>query len=151
MQTAFLIEYIAWVFVSTIGVLQFVAVQSKLWGLLFLRSQPKATKICSILLLVFAFIWYFEPGDRNQPDTGLGLDANIQAFWFTMSAAAAAGTTLALTSITNHGWGKKHGWDRRLGEAPPIGLTWLSQTTYFHAIRARMTHRGRRAVDRAGK
>ncbi len=150
MQTAFLIDYIAWVFVSTIGVTQFVAAQSGLRGMLFARTQPKATMIGSTLVILVAVIWYFASGERNQPDTGLGLDANVQAFWFAMSAAAAAGTTLALTSIINHGWGKNHGWDNQSGEAPPVGLTWLSQTTYFHAIRARIAYRRRQPADRAG-
>lgn len=135
---------------STIGVIQFVAAQSGLQGILFARSQPKATKILSTLLLVVAVTVYFASGERNQPDTGLGLDANIQAFWFAMSAAAAAGTTLVFTSIINHGWGKNHGWSNDLAEAPPLGLTWLSQTTYFHAIRARTAWKRRLPVDGAG-
>jgi hypothetical protein len=150
MQTAFLIDYIAWVLVSTIGVIQFVAAQSGLRGMLFARSQPKATMTGSTLLVLVAVIWYFASGERNQPDTGLGLDANIQAFWFALSVAAAAGFTLALTSIINHGWGKNHGSDSHSGEMPPVGLTWLSQTTYFHAIRARMAYLRRHSIDRTG-
>ena len=104
----------------------------------------------SVFVVFAAVIWYFIADERNQPDTGLGLDANVQAFWFAMSAAGAVISTLVSTSIINHSWGRNHGWDTRSGEAPPISLTWLSRTTFLHAIRARVAHWRRLPSERAG-
>ena len=149
MSSAFLIDYIVWVYISTLGVIQFAAVRSGLLGMLFIRRWPKATLVATVVTVLSAFTWYFASAERNQPDTGLGLDANVQAFWFATSATLAAGTTLAISSITNYRWGKDHGWDERAGEAPPAGINWLSRTTFFHAIRARLTHARRSPPERA--
>ena len=145
MLSAFLIDYIAWVFVSALCVIQFAAARSGLWGILYARRWPRATMGVSVLVILAAILWYFTTGERNQPDTGLGLDANVQAFWFAMSGAAAVGATLAVTSLINHRWVNNHGWDCRSGDAPPSGITWLSRTTFFHAIRARVAHSRRSA------
>jgi len=150
MLSAFLIDYIAWVFVSTLCVIQLAAARSGLWGILYARRWPRATMGVSTLVIPAVVLWYFMTGERNQPDTGLGLDANIQAFWFVVSAAAAANVTLVVTSVINHRWGKHHGWDCRSGEAPPSGITWLSRTTFFHAIRARIAHSRRSSPKSSG-
>jgi hypothetical protein len=148
MPSAFLIDYLLWVFVSTAGVMQFAAARSGLWGVLYVRRWPRATMAASVLVVHAAAVWFFITGERNQPDTGLGLDANVQSFWFAMSAAGAVITTLVATSIINHSWGRNHGWDTQSGQAPPMSLTWLSRTTFFHAIRARISHLRRSSSER---
>ena len=150
MPSVFLIDYMLWVFASAIGFMQFAAARSGLRGILYVRRWPNATMAASVLVVFAATVLYFITGERNQPDTELGLDANVQAFWFTMSAASAVITTLVATSIINHSWGRNHGWDTRSGQAPPISLTWLSRTTFFHAIRARITHLRRLLFKKAG-
>jgi hypothetical protein len=143
MLSEFLIDYLLWVFVSTLCVVQFVAARSRLRGILFARRWPRATMAASVLIGLATVVWYFASAERNQPDTGVGLDANIQAFWFAVSAAVAAIATLASTSAINHVWGqnhKNHGWDSTSGEAPPAGITWLSRTTFFYALRARIAY-----------
>lgn len=140
MLSEFLIDYVLWVFISTLGVVQFASARNGLWGLLYMRRWPIATMLGSILVVLIAFLWFFITDERNQPDTGFGLDANVQAFWFATSAATAVIVTLATTSIVNHSWGRGHGWDIRSRETPPSGLTWLSRTTFFHAIQARVAH-----------
>jgi hypothetical protein len=92
------------------------------------------------VVILGAVVWYFATEERNQPDTGLGLDANVQAFWFAVSGSFSVATTLVVTSLINHGWGKDHGWDAVSGAAPPVGVTWLARTTFFHAIKARITY-----------
>lgn len=141
MQSAFLMDYIFWVFISTLAVVQFAAARSGIWGMLYAREWPKATQCFALMITIVAFVWYFVTEDRNQPDTGLGLDANVQAFWFAASGAVAVSATLIITSVINHRWGGEgHGWDNLSGEAPPTGIAWLSQTTFFHAIRARIAY-----------
>ncbi|MEX2430428.1 MAG: hypothetical protein WD645_00740 [Dehalococcoidia bacterium] len=136
-MTQFTLDYAIWVFVSALAVLQASAAWSGLAGLLFLRPWPRATLRGSLLLAAAVFAWYFTSGRRNQPDTGLGLDGNEQAAWFTVTVGAAFALTLLLSSIVNHRWGPTQGWDRAVHRWPPSGVEWLRHTTFARAAAAR--------------
>jgi hypothetical protein len=150
MLSAFLTDYVVWVFISALAVIQIAAAWSGLLGLLYARERPRATIAVSAFVVIVTLVWYFASDARNQPDTGRGLDANVQAFWFAVSSALAVGTTFAAASIVNHRWGTGHGWEPATGEAPPSGISWLSRTTFYHAIRARIRYARRTSADRVG-
>ena len=147
MLSAFLFDYIAWVYVSALAVIQIAAARSDLAGLLYARTRPRATTVAGGVAVLVAVALYFTTEERNQPDTGLGLDANVQAFWFAITGSLAVATTLALTSAINHRWGRDHGWRIDAGGPPPAGVAWLSRTTFFHAMRARIAYRRRSPGD----
>ena len=152
MLSGFALDYVLWVFAVALGVVQAVCAMSGLRGLLFAREAPVRTNATGGLgLAAVATVWYFLDERRNLPDTSVGLDANVQAFWFAVAGAAAIALTLAVTSVVNHRWGADHGWDPSSGAPPPEGLGWLARTTFFRAARARAAFiRGRLRRNRAG-
>lgn len=133
-MTGFEFDYTLWVFVSTIGVFQFAAVKNQLWGFVVFRNHQFATKLIASLLIAIAFFWFFLSADRNVPDTGDGIDGVVQTRWFAISAFLAIALMTSIASITNHRWGANHGWDRNQQKWPPIGLSWIRETTFFRAI-----------------
>jgi predicted acyltransferase len=137
LMSAFEFDYTVWVFTSTLGVFQFVAVSSNLWGLVVFRQRPSLTKALSVVLVLGSFIWFFASGNRNVPDTADGIDGVVQARWFAIGAAAAIALLTAIASAVNHSWGANHGWGT-YDRWPPSGLTWLERTTFARAIAARI-------------
>lgn len=137
-MTDFEAAYALWVALGTLGVAQYAAVSNGLWGMVLLRRWPNATKICSTLIVIGAFAWFFISDDRNQPDTGYGLDGVEQARWFALAATASLLVQLGMSSIINHRWGASQGWDPAEERWPPAGLTWLERTTFARALAARI-------------
>jgi hypothetical protein len=146
MLSEFLIDYILWVFFGALGAFQFVVAKNGLPGGMIVRGFPRLTMGLGLALVLLATVVYFAGEPRNQPDEGLGLDANVQARWFAISTGLAIGLTLAVTSLINHRWGARHGWDDREGLAPPSGVSWLQRTTFARALAAQLRFR-RRARD----
>ncbi len=130
--------YALWVALGTLGVTQYAAVSNGLWGIVILRSWPGATKVCSTLVVIGAFAWFFISEDRNLPDTGDGLDGVEQARWFAIAATTSILVQLGVSSVFNHRWGADHGWDPAEQRWPPAGLTWLERTTFARALAARI-------------
>ena len=138
--------YALWVALGTLGVAQYAAASNGLWGFVILRRWPAATKVCSALIVIGAFAWFFISEDRNLPDTGAGLDGVEQARWFALAATVSLLVQIGVSSIVNHQWGASHGWDPTEERWPPAGLTWLERTTFARALAARIqaTIRGSR-------
>jgi hypothetical protein len=154
MLPEFAIDYLQWVFVSAFAAFQFVAAKNRLQGLMLVRGFPLLTRVAALALMAVAAIVYFVSEPRNQPDSGLGLDANEQGRWFAIAAATAIMVTMVVTSVVNHRWGAEHGWDEDSGEAPPSGVAWLQRTTFARALTARVrfarrTRAGVAGVDRS--
>ena len=138
MPSEFAIDYIQWVFFSALGAFQFVAAKNGLNGVMLVRGFPRLTMIAALALVGIATAVFFASEPRNQPDAGLGLDANEQGRWFVIAAMAAIGATVALTSMINHRWGAQHGLDGGARDAPPFGIEWLQRTTFARAFAARV-------------
>ncbi len=138
--------YALWVALGTLGVAQYAAANNGLWGFVILRRWPTATKVCSALIVIGAFAWFFISEDRNLPDTGAGLDGVEQARWFALAATVSLFIQIGVSSVVNHRWGASHGWDPTEERCPPAGLTWLERTTFARALAARIkaTIRGSR-------
>lgn len=134
----FEVAYVLWVSLSTLGVTQYAAVTNRLWGLVILRRWPAVTRVCSALIVVGAFAWFFISEDRNLPDTGAGLDGVEQSRWFAIAATVSILVQIGISSIVNHRWGASHGWDPAGDRWPPDGLDWLERTTFARALAARI-------------
>ena len=147
MLTGFAFEYLLFVFLSTLSVVQFTAARAGLHGLLLLRRRPGATLWLSAALLVCAYAWFFFlSGPRNVPDTGDGLEGNTQAALFAIGAAAAVAFTFAASSVVNHAWGAAAQAAEPGQGAAPEGLGRLSRTTFARAFGARL-----RGLTREGR
>lgn len=129
---SFIADYTLWIFLSALGVLQFVAARSGLSGLLFVRRWPRATVYASAALVAASFAWFFGSGVRNLPDTVSGLDGVTQSLWFAVAAAGAVAVTFLGTSAINHAWGA--GYRRVPSTQPPAGLDVLEHTTFVRAL-----------------
>ena len=126
MPGPFALDFLTFVFIASLGVLQVVFAHSSLRGLLLLKSRPIAF-LLGILLTTAAFLWFFLSEPRNLPDTQGGLDGNQAAGLFSVGAGLALVLTLALSSLRNGSMGKgDHGL------LP--GLEALQETTYFKAL-----------------
>lgn len=136
-MTQFVLDYTLWAFACALAVLQAAAAWSGLSGLLFFRRWPAGTLRVSLAIIVLAYFWFFASAERNQPDTGLGLDGPTQSQWFAVAAGAAFLLTLVLSSIVNHRWGRAHGWDPVEDRCSLLGAEWLRRTTFARALAAR--------------
>lgn len=139
MPSGFAFEYLLFVFLSTLGVVQFTAALAGLHGLLLLRRWPRATLWLSAALAACVYAWFFFlSGPRNVPDTGDGLEGNTQAALFAIGAAAAVAVTFAVASVVNHAWGAATQAAEPEQAPPPAGLGRLSRTTFARAFAARV-------------
>lgn len=122
----FLIDYLAFVFLASVGVLQFAASLSRLTALLIFRSIP-AARVSGAALAVAAFIWFFVSDTRNVNDFEGGLDANVQALALFLTVLAAVLATLVVSSLVNI---RMDG----ASASPSEGVDSLRRTTYFRAL-----------------
>ena len=110
MPSEFAIDYIRWVFFCALGAFQFVAAKNGLHGVMLARGFPRLTMIAALALVGIATAVYFASEPRNQPDAGLGLDANEQGRWFAIAAAAAAARTATLRPTPSNRWRARTGF-----------------------------------------
>ena len=122
----FATDYFFLVFVATIGVLQIAASLGRLNGLLLFKGHLIAGVI-GLVLILGAFVWFFETGDRNINDYEGGLDAPTQALFFFLGGFAGVGVTLAVSSVVNLRMNGKQ-------PAPDEGLDALRGTNYVRAL-----------------
>ncbi len=102
-MTDFALDYLAFVFLSALGVLLLVAAHSRLNGLLVLGRRLSV--LLGAALTAGAFGWFFTSKPRNLPDTGAGLDGNEQALLFAFGAGSALTLLLILSSLRNWSMG----------------------------------------------
>ena len=129
----FTLDYLLFVFLAALGVLQMVASYTALRGLLLIRCRPVAF-LAGFVVTVLAFIWFFISEPRNLPDTEGGLDGNQLAGLFAVGAGSALILTLLLSSLRNRTMG---GGERQFN----LGLDALRETTYLKALRCTLKDR----------
>ena len=127
---SFAADYVLFIFLASLGVVQLAALKNRLKGLYFIRI-PLLNFVAALVLVVGSFVWFFVSEPRNLPDTGGGLDGNQQAMFSVAAAVGAVLFTLATTSLLNAGLGR--GEDGR-----GTGLQALRRTNYFIALRRTM-------------
>jgi hypothetical protein len=124
-------EYLFFVFLASVGVLQLVALRARLKGLLFFK-QPVLTYIFSILATGGAYWWFFQRD--NRIDTIMrqtGLEGKQQFFSFCTAAFLAVVFTLVVSSLIGM-LGKK---PQKQDDDDVDGLDALKEKTYFEAIK----------------
>ena len=127
---AFAADYVLFIFLASLGVVQLAALKNGLKGLYFIRI-PLLNFVAALALVVGSFVWFFVSEPRNLPDTGGGLDGNQQAMFSVAAAVGAVLFTLATTSLLNAGFGRGE-------ELKGTGLQALRRTNYFIALRRTM-------------
>ena len=126
MVGAFALDFLVFVFIAALGVLQMVAAHTALRGLLFVRVRPLAF-LAGLVTTATAFLWFFISEPRNVPDTAGGLDGNQMAGLFAIGAGSALVLTLLLSSMCNRSLGRQ-------GQQFNPGLDALRETTYLNAL-----------------
>ena len=129
-MSRFALDYVVMVFVASLGVIQIAASVARLRGLLLVPSYWVA-RLLGFGLAAAAIVWFFASGERNINDYEGGLDANVQALYFFLSAAAAYLTTLLVSSLVNSNLGDAEG-------RPAEGMEALKETTYVRALAANL-------------
>ena len=119
-------SYVGLVFIASLGVIQLAAAHAGLTKLLFVKSKA-LTCFLGLTLIVAGFTWFFWDGPHHIPDTAGGLDGNDQAARFALSALAAVGFTVLISSMLNR---------RTEGRPTPTldGLESLRDNTYLEAL-----------------
>lgn len=135
-------DYLAFCFLSALGVFQIAAAYGRLRGLLLFR-RPLVSVLAGLGLVVAGFLWFFLPGPRLIPDTEGGLDGNRQALLFFVSASVALGVTLLVSSLVNRRM-------LRPRHAMP-GLDALRETTYVQALRLKLVQVWKRSPKQTPK
>ena len=102
---SFAADYVLFIFLASLGVVQLAALKNRLKGLYFIRI-PLLNFVTALALVVGSFLWFFVSEPRNLPDTGGGLDGNQQAMFSVAAAVGAVLFTLATTSLLNAGFGR---------------------------------------------
>ena len=120
-------DYILFIFLASLGVVQLAALKNRLKGLCFIRI-PVLNLALALALVAGSFLWFFISEPRNLPDTGDGLDGNQQAMYSVVAAISAVLFSLAATSLINLGI-------HRGGDRQESGLQAMRRTTYFSALR----------------
>ena len=121
-------DYVLFIFLASLGVVQLAALKNRLRGLCFIRN-PVLNLALALGLVAGSFLWFFISEPRNLPDTGDGLDGNQQAMYSVAAAISAVLFTLAVTSLINLGIGRGDD-DKR-----ESGLQAMRHATYFSAVR----------------
>ena len=120
-------DYVLFIFLASLGVVQLAALKNGLRGLYFIR-HPAVNLAAALALVAGAVLWFFLSEPRNLPDTGDGLDGNQQAMFAVAAAVGAVLFTLVATSIINAGFGRRV-------DSRESGLEALRKSGYFAALR----------------
>lgn len=136
MPGPFLLDYLVFVFLVSLGVLQTAAAYSGLRGLLFVKARPLAF-LLGLATAALAFSWFFLSEPRNISDTEGGLDGNQMSGFFAAGAGTAFLITLLLSSLSNRSMGGN-------GQRPRPGLDALRETTYLKALAGTLKVRWKR-------
>ncbi len=123
MTTRLVLEYLAWVFFSSLGVLQIAFARAGLRRACFFKS-PRIGQAVGAVFIVGSFLWFFLSENRGRP----GLEGSQTFGFFVLGGSVAIAFTFALSSIL-HG---KQSAASDLGE----GLEALREATYVQAIGA---------------
>ncbi|MBM3925608.1 MAG: hypothetical protein FJ320_06410 [SAR202 cluster bacterium] len=124
----FVLDYLVFVFISALGVLQMAASYSLLKGV-YLIPHRAVTFIFGLALTTGAFGWFFASEPRNVPDTEAGLNGNQQAMLFVAACGAAVVFTMAVSSLVN--------WQMRPKDGRYLaGMSALRHASFIHALSA---------------
>ncbi len=122
MTTRLVLEYLVWVFFSSLGVLQIAFTRAGLRGACFFRS-PRIGYAFGTTATLASFLWFFLSENRGRP----GLEGSQTFSFFVLGGSVALAFTFALTSLLR---GKE-----MTASEPGQGLEALRQATYLQALK----------------
>lgn len=130
---SFVAGYCAYIFLSILGVLQFVAAKWNLRGIAFFRSKKWDYAFCALTTIGPA-AWFFSSYDCN----GLTFDAPVQLFWIALCLILAFLCTFTIAHLLNRNL-------RSQEEKADLheGIDTLKDTTYWGAISQRFKGKSR--------
>ena len=117
-------DYIIWIMLSTVGLLQALASYYGWAGLSFFRGRPILGYVCASILAPASYWWFFIEENRNTP----GLEGWQLFSRFAVGVAAGLAAVLLVSSIVN----------RNMPECRPppasAGLDALREQPYARAL-----------------
>lgn len=119
-------EYLIFVTLLCIGVIQISSVFGSLKMMLFFESFP-LSKIFGWITVIAPSIWFFRNGGRNLPDTAGGLSGGSQFSLFALGVLLAIAITFLFTSFKNFS-------NHQPSEYNSKGLPTLSHHTFVQAF-----------------
>jgi hypothetical protein len=120
-------DYLLFVFMVSLGVLQLVAAWGRLEGLSFFRRRYLGY-ILAAVMVGFGY-WLFFRVDRNIPDTEGGLSGPWLFSYLVAALAISILLTLIISSLVKARWGRSN------PERGNAGLEALKTMTYFQALK----------------
>jgi hypothetical protein len=132
-------EYIAFVFMASVGVLQLVGAFTQLKGLLFFRTRA-LTYLLSFLMIGGSFYWFFVRDDRwDTIMRRTSLEGKQQFLYFCLAAFLAVFFTLVVSSLLAALWAKGQNKDMT---NPGHGLDKLKEMSYLEALKDSLRSKG---------
>lgn len=130
----FAIDYYLMVLVASIGAIQFAASASNLRGLLFIK-RPVIARGLGLVVVAFAFVWFFSVAERNVGDHTGALDSNSQAIFFLLGVISGGALTFVVSSVINQGMRAAQGVPEAGAEQ---GMDALRQLSFYNALAANL-------------
>jgi len=122
-------DYLIFVFVFALGVLQIAASLGRLSGLLLFR-KTMPSRIAGALLILAVVVWFFASAPRNINDIDGGIAGTAQTGLFALGSFLAFAVTLVLSSILN----VRLAGSKADASTDPQGFEALSESTYAKAL-----------------
>jgi hypothetical protein len=120
------IDYLLFVFMLSLGVLQFVAAWVRLEGISFFPRRYLGYIFAAVM--VSAGYWWFFRIDRNIPDTAGGISGPWLFAYLVAGLAMGIALTLLVSSAVKARWGRPD------SEGEQRGLEVLRRMTFIQAI-----------------
>ena len=127
------IKYILTIYLSVIGIIEFIAHKNKLTGIQILPNNLIGF-ILGATLPILSLCWFFlfdvgfHPEARNLPDITGGIDGVNQATFFILASLGGLLTNMVLSTIKNPFFGIKT-------KLYSFGIESLQSVNYFTALR----------------
>ena len=120
------VDYLLFVFMVSLGVLQFVAAWGRLEGISFFPRRYLGYMFAAVM--VSGGYWWFFRIDRNVPDTAGGISGPWLFAYLVAALAIAIVFTLLIPSAVKARWGRPD------SEGEQRGLEVLKSMTFIQAI-----------------
>lgn len=117
-------DYMVWIMLSTIGLLQALASYYRWMGLSFFPGRPAVGYACAAILVPVSYVWFFVQENRNTP----GLEGWQLFSRFAVAGAAGIALVLLISSLINRGA------PARAPASGAAGLDMLREQSYARSL-----------------
>lgn len=122
-------DYLIFVSIFALGVLQIAASLGRLKGLLLFR-ETMPSRLAGFFLILAAIVWFFASGPRNINDIDGGIAGTAQTGLFALGSFLALAVTVVLSSILN----ARLASSKADSTKDPQGFEELSESNYVKAL-----------------